>query len=84
MDLYKEEINQYFDFWRYLRISEDAFKYQAEVGDLILCMSKKSFGKGVVDKACIVVKLDTGNNNASMKGDDSNELFVLRVGNSME
>jgi len=55
MDLYKEEINKYFDFWRYLRISEDAFKYNAEVGDLILCMSKKSFGKGLVDKVCIVI-----------------------------
>jgi len=84
MDMYKEEINQYFDFWRYLRISEDAFKFQAEVGDLILCISKKSFGKGVVDKLCIVVKLDTGNNNDCLKGTDTNELFVLRVGMSMD
>jgi len=77
MELYKEEINKYFDFWRYLRISEDGFKHQAEVGDLILCMSKKSFGKGHVDKICIVIKLTTGNEN----GMEQNELFVLRVGN---
>ena len=40
-------------------------------------MSKKSFGKGHVDKICIVIKLDTGNEN----GMEQNELFVLRVGN---
>ena len=69
-----------------MRISEDAFKYQAEVGDLILCMSKKSFGKKDVDKACIVVRLDTGggNENGTGRATDKDELFVLRVGNSLE
>jgi len=60
MNIYKDDISRYFDFWRFLRIDENMFKYQAEVGDLILCQSKKQFAiKGVrgVDKICLVIKL---------------------------
>ena len=42
LDKYKDDISNKFDFWRFLRIDEEAFLLQAEVGDLILCRSKKN------------------------------------------
>jgi len=42
MDKYKDDISSKFDFWRFLRIDEETFLHQAEVGDLLLCRSKKS------------------------------------------
>jgi hypothetical protein len=40
MNMYIEDMSKFFDYWRFLRIPEDAFIRQAEVGDLILCSSK--------------------------------------------
>lgn len=42
---YTNDVSKYFDFWRFLRIDEIGFKDIAEVGDIILCKSKKSQGK---------------------------------------
>ena len=42
---YTNDVSKYFDFWRFLRIDENGFKDIAEVGDIILCKSKKSQGK---------------------------------------
>lgn len=41
MELYKDDINGWFDFWRFLRINEKNFVQQAEIGDIILCQSKR-------------------------------------------
>jgi len=41
LDKYKDDISNWFDFWRFLRIDEIGFKDQAEVGDLVLSRSKK-------------------------------------------
>ena len=67
MDRYIEDISKYFDYWRFLRITEDAFIKQAEVGDIILCskISKMAMprrqdmkiSKTFVDTVCLVVKL---------------------------
>lgn len=43
MDIYKNDMSKYFDFWRFHRIDEEGFQNLAEVGDLILCQSKKKF-----------------------------------------
>lgn len=43
MNMYKTNINQVFDFWRFLRIPEQLVLDQAELGDIILCLKKKKF-----------------------------------------
>ena len=90
LDTYKEDVSKFFDFWRFLRISEDAFIKQAEVGDIILCQSKSKKIKGmmapigggssaVVDKVCLVVKLQTG-----VPEKIKDEVHVIRVGNTLD
>ncbi len=78
---YEHDITKYFDFWRFLRLSEDAFKQVAEVGDIILCQTKKfqlkQSGSANADKICLVVKLTT-------EEKKNEELFILRVGNSLQ
>ena len=52
----------------------------AEVGDLLLCQSKKRFrvtADRSVDKICMVIKLQSETNPANT------ELFILRVGTSL-
>ena len=78
--MYADDFNAYFDFWRFLRITEEALNYQADIGDLILCKSKRKTKKkqqrknvSEVDKICIVLKLET-----DLSG--TTETFVLRVG----
>jgi len=39
--IYEENFNTYFNFWRFLRITEKALNYQADTGDLILCKAKE-------------------------------------------
>lgn len=40
---YSDDINQLFEFWRFLRVPENIFIAQADVGDIILCLQKKKF-----------------------------------------
>ena len=73
-------MSKHFDFWRFHRIDEEGFANVAEVGDLILCQSKKKFKLGTgpsVDRICMVVKLQ------SEQKPDETELYVLRVGTSL-
>lgn len=79
MELYKDDINNWFDFWRFLRINEKNFVQQAEIGDLILCQSKRKIAltqEPVFDKICLLVKLQEENQIEA-------ELYVLRVGPSL-
>lgn len=80
MDIYKKDMSKHFDFWRFHRVDEEGFQNVAEVGDLILCQSKKKFKLGTgpsVDRICMVVKLQ------SEQKPDETELYVLRVGTSL-
>ena len=81
LEQYQDDVSKFFEFWRFLRIDENMFKYQAEVGDLILCKSKKSIllkGSKGIDKICLVMKLQSDGDNFN-----KSELFVLRVGTSL-
>lgn len=40
---YSDDVNQLFEFWRFLRVPEGLFLAQADVGDIILCLQKKKF-----------------------------------------
>jgi hypothetical protein len=42
MDSYKSAGSSH-KFWRFIRISEDAFLDQVEVGDLLLCTRKNKY-----------------------------------------
>ena len=70
---YKNDVSKYFDFWRFLRIDEDGFKDLAEVGDLILCKSKKS-PKQQVDQIGMVINL------FSEDKPDETEIYIFRTG----
>jgi len=82
MKLYTNDISKYFDFWRFLRLSEESLKYTAESGDLLLCQTKKRLvmggGSGNVDKICLVVKL------VCEFDESEEEIFILRVGHNFE
>ena len=78
MSLYKDDLKKDHEFWRNLRIQENLFKEEAQVGDLILCLTKN--GRDV-EQLFLLVQLDTGNQRGSMK---SNDLFVLRIGSSLD
>ena len=63
LNRYINDISKIFEFWRFLRIPEGLMFEQAELGDIILCMSKK---KGValtgasntyIDNICLIVRL---------------------------
>lgn len=59
--MYKDDVAQTFKFWRFLRLSEEAFLNTAETGDLLLCSNKKKMKKVTmehyVDRVYIIVKL---------------------------
>ena len=59
---YKENVNQLFEFWRFLRIQEDLLLSTADVGDLILCLGQKKYSlknrSNAIEEVCLVVKLD--------------------------
>lgn len=60
LDKYKDDISNWFDFWRFLRIDEIGFLQQAEVGDIVLSSVKKKFQVGqkpTIDKVGMIVKL---------------------------
>jgi hypothetical protein len=81
VDKYISDISTRFEFWRFLRIAEECFVEEAEVGDLVLCMTKKKLmlGNGVQpDRIGIIIKLD------SDKSDDKSELYVLRAGDCID
>lgn len=40
IDTYSEDVESSFKFWRFMRISEEAFHQQAETGDLLVCSNK--------------------------------------------
>lgn len=81
MENYKDDVSAKFDFWRFLRINEESFLLQAEVGDLLLCDN----GKGLVtqskniDRLCMLVKLMSDQSNTAHP-----ELYVLRVGSNIQ
>ena len=89
MNMYIEDMSNYFDYWRFLRITEDAFIRQAEVGDLILCSTKKKVNiprrqevlrsQTMVQHLCLVVKLQTG-----VPEKKKDEVFIIRVGNNLD
>lgn len=90
MNLYIEDMSKFFDYWRFLRITEDAFIKQAEVGDLILCSSKNKVniprvrqevqrGQTMVQHLCLVVKLETG-----VPSKKKDEVFIIRIGTSLD
>lgn len=60
LDRYKSDISSQFEYWRYLRVPEVLLEKEAEIGDLVLCQSKKkvSFGAPGVDRIGIIVKLN--------------------------
>lgn len=81
LDNYKDDINAKFEFWRFLRMHEDNFAHQAEVGDLILFATKKKLKLGAhlgvapqPDRVGIVIKLNTD--------DKHSEIYILRAGDS--
>ena len=43
MNAYLSDISDIFEFWRFLRIPEPMMVEQAELGDIIICLSKKKF-----------------------------------------
>ena len=69
MTKYKADVNKNIDFWRFLRIPEEILVEQAEVGDVILCQSKRkntlprasrvSQSNPLIDKIALIVKLQT-------------------------
>lgn len=79
MEKYNDDIGTRFEFWRFLRIPEANFVEETEVGDLILCMTKKKLKLGGVqpDRIGILVKMNAQNN-------DKPELFVLKAGDSFQ
>lgn len=81
MDSYNKDIAKNDDFWRFIRIDEYVLDKMAELGDILLCQSLKKFKIGKdrsIDKICIFIRLQ------SETVLNKTELFVLRVGNSLE
>ena len=84
---YKDNINQMFEFWRFLRIPEEMLLQTAEVGDLILCLGQKKYNlnnmSSAIEEVCIIVKLDDeedGIQATKMVGKPKQRLYVIRVG----
>ena len=61
---YTDDVNQLFEFWRFLRVPEALFLAQADIGDLILCLQKKKFTLAnrlaAIEEICLLIKLDSG------------------------
>lgn len=88
---YKENVNQLFEFWRFLRIQEDLLLTTADVGDLILCISQKKYSLknrcNAIEEICLVVKLDEeedGITATKTVGKARKCLYVIRVGSSRQ
>ena len=78
LDKYRDDVSKHFDYWRFLRIDEQSFSEEAEIGDLILCQSKKKLVLGQnkeANKVAMVVKI-----HSDVNATDKSELYVLRVG----
>lgn len=77
MELYLEDIGKVFEFWRFMRITEQSFLLQAEVGDMLLCQKSGGQGlTGVVDMVGIVIKMLNETTNTE-------DVFILRHGSSV-
>lgn len=61
MNSYLSDISDIFEFWRFLRIPEILMVEQAELGDIIICLSNKKFAIKDADKnidsVCLIVFL---------------------------
>lgn len=60
LDIYKNDISTQYEYWRFLRVQESILEEEAEIGDLVLCQTKKKFSMGNpgCDKVGIIVKLN--------------------------
>ena len=76
-------INQVFDFWRFLRIPEQFMMDQAELGDLILCLKKKNVSTKDATSAIESIALVVRKTDEDRIGKDS-DLAVLRTGDNLE
>lgn len=81
MENYKKDINKLFDFWRFLRISENSVIEQAETGDIVLGLQcKKSMGKVSNIKiihVCLIIRIDE---QSIEKKEDMSQIYVVRSG----
>lgn len=82
IDNYKDDVDAKFEFWRFLRIHENNFNQEAEVGDLILFVTKKKLKLGAKlgvapqpDRIGIIIKLNSENNQS--------EIYILRAGDHL-
>jgi hypothetical protein len=60
MNDYKGNVDNVFEFWRFLRLPEQKILEQADNGDIILCEGKKSgmfAGKASIECVCLLVRL---------------------------
>lgn len=86
---YTDDVNQLFEFWRFLRVPEALFLAQADIGDIILCLQKKKFSLSnrlqAIEEICLILKLDTDVDNfgGGQKQNES-ELYVLRAGTTKQ
>lgn len=86
---YTDDVNQLFEFWRFLRVPEGLFLAQADVGDIILCLQKKKFSLSnrlqAIEEICLLIKLDTDEGNfGGNQGPSQSELYVLRAGSTKQ
>jgi len=86
IDEYQDDINQLFEFWRFLRIPEKYLVAQAEIGDLILCVAKKKFSLAnrvqAIEEICLLLKLDDDESGYGNRIESN--LYVMRAGTSMD
>ena len=74
------DINKSFDFCRFLRIQENVFLDQVQIGDIILCYQKKKLTNTNIQQALenvvLTVRLVNEINNKS-------EVYIIRIGNNL-
>lgn len=90
---YTDQINQMFDFWRFLRISEERFLKTADIGDIILCLHKKKYTlknrMDAIDQVCLIVRLDDeqdafNNFKSRPNGKVKSRIYVIRTGSNID
>jgi hypothetical protein len=86
---YTDDVNQLFEFWRFLRVPEALLLAQADVGDIVLCLQKKKFSLSnrlqAIEEICLLIKLDTEDSAFGGGADPSqSELYVLRAGSTKQ
>lgn len=80
LDTYKNDISTQYEYWRFLRVQEHILEDEAEIGDLVLCQTKKKFTMGSpgIDKIGIIVKLNLDQNSSV------SEMYILTAGDTVQ